>query len=111
MFAGATSFDQEVGAWNVSSAVNMASMFNGASSFNRSLRVWRIGSVTDMRFMLDNSGMNPITYADTLIGWEAEAGGDSTPNNIILGAAGLTYDASANTAVTNLTNDHSWTIP
>jgi len=49
LFSGATSFNQNIGGWDVSSVDNMDHMFNGATSFNQNIGGWDVSSV---RFML-----------------------------------------------------------
>ena len=51
MFYGATSFDQPLNDWDVSSVSEMGSMFYGATSFNQPLNDWDVSSVTYMNDM------------------------------------------------------------
>ncbi|MFX0044147.1 MAG: BspA family leucine-rich repeat surface protein, partial [Candidatus Hodarchaeota archaeon] len=51
MFSGASSFNQPLDNWNVSSVTGMYRMFDEASSFNQPLDNWNVSSVTDMRGM------------------------------------------------------------
>ena len=51
MFSHATSFNQPLNDWDVSSVISMKGMFGDATSFNQPLNDWDVSSVTDMEDM------------------------------------------------------------
>uniref|UniRef100_UPI00131EF3D3 BspA family leucine-rich repeat surface protein n=1 Tax=Muricauda brasiliensis TaxID=2162892 RepID=UPI00131EF3D3 len=51
MFMGATSFNGNIGNWDVSNVTNMETMFNRASSFNQDIGNWDVSKVTKMTLM------------------------------------------------------------
>ena len=68
-------------------------MFEGASSFDQNLGSWNIGGIAGidtMSNMLDNSGMSPQNLNATLIGWHSFVQQNNDPVDITLGLQGLT---------------------
>jgi hypothetical protein len=82
MFYGATSFDQNLGAWDITSVANMTGMFTGVT-------------------------LSTANYDALLIGWEGQA----VSNNVTFSGGNSKYSAgAAATARQALIDDHSWTI-
>jgi surface protein len=74
MFYSASSFNQPLDNWDVSSVTDMSYMFAWASSFNQPLDNWDVSSVTDMRWMFDGAS----SLEQDLCEWY-DAFGRSTP--------------------------------
>ena len=51
LFQGATSFNYDIGNWDVSNVTDMNEMFKGANSFNQNIGNWDTRKVTSMRWM------------------------------------------------------------
>jgi surface protein len=76
LFNGATSFNSDIGNWDVSNVEDMLRMFEDAQVFDQNLGAWDIGNVTNMEKMFLNAGLSTANYDNTLIGWAI----DSSPN-------------------------------
>lgn len=53
---GVTTFNEDLGDWDVSNVTDMHSMFNNQNDFNQDLNSWDVGAVTDMSFMFAGNG-------------------------------------------------------
>jgi len=55
MFFNNATFNQDISGWNVSNVTNMSGMFNNATLFNQDIGSWNVSNVTDMSFMFSNA--------------------------------------------------------
>lgn len=66
MFNNAIQFNQDIGGWDVYSAQDMSRMFNDASRFNQDIGAWNISTVVAMSSMLKGTSLSTPNY-DTLL--------------------------------------------
>ncbi|KAF3977827.1 MAG: BspA family leucine-rich repeat surface protein, partial [Methylococcales symbiont of Iophon sp. n. MRB-2018] len=55
MFQNASAFNQDLSDWDVASVINMALMFSGASAFNGDIGDWNVANVTSMSQIFTNA--------------------------------------------------------
>ncbi|WP_422480935.1 BspA family leucine-rich repeat surface protein, partial [Pleomorphochaeta sp. DL1XJH-081] len=94
MFSGATSFNGDIAAWDVSNVTDMYRMFYGATSFNRDLAGWDVRNVTNHEeFSL---GSCPLleNYLPSVRSWTKYTVGDIGPaGGYIFYVDGRGYDS------------------
>jgi surface protein len=69
MFQNATSFNQNISGWNVSSVTNMGDMFQNATSFNQNISGWNVSSVTNMSGMFSSAP----AFNQNISGWNVSS--------------------------------------
>ena len=77
MFRSATSFNQPLGNWDVSSVINMNGMFRDATSFDQDLGAWDVGKVNDMEDMFNGVTLSTANYDSLLTGWSMVEDGET----------------------------------
>jgi len=124
MLSSATSFNQPIGSWNLTSATNIFQMLLAASSFNQNIGGWslRTASTPNMQFLLfGTTSMSDENSTDSLVGWANYVYNNTAPFNVSLvhsninakfdgtrsGGANFTTAADAKTY---LTTTAGWTI-
>ncbi|MCO6497810.1 MAG: BspA family leucine-rich repeat surface protein [Chitinophagaceae bacterium] len=112
MFKGASSFNQPLESWGMSNVEMLYGMFEGATAFNQPLSGWNLRSLIHSEdnpndISLANSGMSCDNYSALLTGL---ASNKNTPADIVLDAAGLSYNTDVSDSRDRLINDLGWTI-
>ncbi len=105
MFLLASSFNQDIGNWDVSTIVNFSLTFDRALSFNQNLGDWDISSVQNMGAMLNFANLNQMNYDSTLIGWANQ----DVQSGVSLGALDVPYCLGKD-ARNDLLVNHQWSI-
>lgn len=69
LFSGRSTFNEDIGNWEVASVTSMSGMFQGASSFNQDLSSWNLSSVTNMDKMFESA----TAFDQDLSSWEVSS--------------------------------------
>ena len=87
-------------------------MFRKASSFNQNIGSWQIYAVdpftstpADLSMMLDNSGLDCVKYGSTLQGWSQNS---NIQRLIKIGVSGLKYNSNGKTFRDKLISSKNW---
>tara|TARA_R110000744_G_scaffold298255_4_gene407941 strand:+ start:275 stop:1414 length:1140 start_codon:yes stop_codon:yes gene_type:complete len=100
MFSDATSFNNDLSAWDVSNVTDMQEMFDNASSFTSDLSAWNVSSVTRMTRMFDNA----LLFNSDLSAWNLSS--STNTSFMFTNAESFTSDLSSwnVSSVTNMRN-------
>ena len=82
MFAGATSFNQDISGWSTANVNDMSNMFSGATSFNQPLATWDTSAVTDFSGMFNGA----VAFDQPIDSWDTASATDM---------ANMFFDATA----------------
>jgi surface protein len=83
MFLYASSFNQNLSAWSTSKVTDMRAMFGRASSFNQDLSLWDVSKVSNMEGMFSGAG----SFNDSLCLWKHKLRTDVSVANMFLDTA------------------------
>ena len=105
-----------IDAWNTSSVTNVINMFTGANLFTSPIDIsgWDVTNVTnEYNFASSSNILDTTNYDALLVAWEADVSavvGYSNGGAWIFGNVRYTTGSAADTARSNLINNHGWTI-
>jgi len=108
MFTLADSFNQPIANWDVSKVTDMSYMFSYAYSFNQNISSWNVSNVSNMQHMFTGISLSTPNYDSLLIAWSQL----TLQNGVIFDAGGSKYTAggAAEAARNSIIFNYGWTI-
>ena len=106
MFYNASTFNQPLNNWNVSNVTNMSEMFLGATLFNQRIDNWNVSSVTSMFNIFVGSALSEAKYTLMLLSWSALP----VQSDVYLGVDAQYCGATTQAARDLLTVNKTWVI-
>ena len=85
LFAGKTTFNDDISRWDVSNVTDMKGMFSNASEFNQPIGKWDVSKVTDMSYMFYSA----IGFDQNLRMWKVT---NVTKSNSIFSDCNISYE-------------------
>ena len=89
----------------------MAFMFVGSSSFDQDIGGWNIGNIENMLGMFDNSGMSKGRMENTLVGWDNFVQQNNVPTGISCGMENITVCGPGADMAVDILEGNGWQIP
>ena len=89
MFINASIFNQDISGWEVSSVTDMYGMFQGASNFNHNISNWNVSNVTGMYRMFYNA----ISFDKNIGNWDVSNVTDMTDMFLGVTLSTANYDS------------------